>query len=83
MSEFKEITIKARVIKSKDELDNMMKKDKLRNYTKDDWLIVAKYVDMETFQPCIVVALKDPNIPFVNWMMFATTMELTVNEEVK
>jgi hypothetical protein len=81
MSEFKEITIKARVISSKDELDNMMKKDNLRNYTKDDWLIVAKYVDKETFQPCVIVALKDPNEPFVNWMMFATTMELS--EEVK
>lgn len=83
MSEFKEIKIKARVIKTKEELDNMMKRDKLRNYITDDWLIVSKYADEETFQPCMIVALKEPNIPFVNWMMFAVPMELTVKEESK
>lgn len=81
MSEFKEIILKARVIKTKKELDNMMKRDKIRNYTTDDWLIISKYIDMKTFQPHIIVALKEPNTPFVNWMMFAVPMELTVKDQ--
>jgi hypothetical protein len=83
MSEFKEITIKARVLNNKEELNNMMKRDNLRNYTKDDWLIVSRYLDMETFQPCIVVAIKDDTKPFVEWLKFAAPLELTVDEEVK
>lgn len=83
MSEFKELTLKARVIKTKEELDNMMKKDKLRNYTEDDFLIISKYVDKNTYQPCMVVALKEPGIPLTQWMMFAVPLELTVKEESK
>ena len=81
MGEFKEVVIKARVIKTKDELDNMMKKDKLRNYTPDDWLIVSRYVDQETFSPWIIVALKEKDVPFVEWMKFAAPLELTVEED--
>lgn len=83
MSDFKEITLKARVIKTKEEFDNMMKKDKLRNYTEDDFLIVSKYFDTETFQPCMIVALKEPSLPFTQWLMFAVPIELTVKKDVK
>ena len=61
----------------------MMKRDKDRNYTEDDWLIMSRYVDDVTFQPRMIVALKEPGIPFTQWMMFDVPVELTVKEETK
>lgn len=83
MSEFKEIKLKARVLKSREEVENMMKKDKYRNYTEDDFLIIARGIDKETFQPQIFVALKEPDLPLNQWMMFYAPVELVVKEDTK
>lgn len=82
MSEFKEIIIKARVLNTKEELANMMKRDKHRNYTEDDLLLVSRFVDTNTFTPWAVFAIKEENTPFSEWLKFAAPMELTVKEKV-
>ena len=82
MSEFKEIIIKARVLNTKEELANMMKRDKHRNYTEDDLLLVSRFVDTNTFTPWAIYAIKEENTPFSEWLKFTAPMELTAKEMV-
>lgn len=82
MSEFKEIIIKARVLNTKEELANMMKRDKLRNYTEEDLLLVSTFTDTNTFTPWAVYAIKEENKPFIHWLKFTAPMELTAKEMV-
>lgn len=79
----KEYTFKATIIETKEELDNIMKRDMFRNWTEDDFLTVSTFTDNTTFQPWIVLALKKPGAPFMNWLKFAMPLELTIKEDPK
>jgi hypothetical protein len=79
----KEYTFKATIIETKEQLDNIMKRDKYRNWTEDDFLTVSTFMDKTTFQPWIVLALKKPGVPFMDWLKFAMPMELAIKEDSK
>ncbi len=82
MSEFREIKFKARVLNTKEELANMMKRDEYRNYTEDDLMLVSTFIDTNTFTPWNVYAIKEENKPFLHWLKFTAPMELTAKEKV-
>jgi hypothetical protein len=76
-----ELSFKARVINTREELDNMMKRDHHRNYTEEDLLVVSKYFDRKNYQPYIIYAIKEPNKDFMAWQKFVVPLELTVKEK--
>lgn len=76
-----ELSFKARVINTREELDNMLKRDQHRNYTVDDLLVVSKYFNQGNYQPYIIYAIKEPNNPFMAWQKFVVPLELTVKEK--
>jgi hypothetical protein len=76
-----ELSFKARVINTREELDNILKRDQHRNYTVDDLLVVSKYTDRENYQPHIIYAIKEPHKDFMAWQKFVVPLELTVEEK--
>jgi len=53
------LEIEVRRIKNIDEMKNVLRKNEKENYKPEDFVVLSKTVNPDTFQPEIIVGLKD------------------------